>query len=451
MPGRHDALKDVSHLNSAVSRGRLTWQLLRPYGKYWYYQLRPDRRPEYFQSTWKLPQEFLSDATPVLNPDDTTFVFLPMVDWHVRMQRPQQLALALARLGHTCIYVNPHLGCEYPLPYLFDSEPRVGRISDRIFELHVHLPHEHESHSRGLRAPEVARVVDAVAALTKRCGISNAVQVVSFAKWLDVALALRAEHDFPLIYDCHDRWDAFPRISREIVARESELLAAADHVSFSSDSLRRAVLGGHSEYVYKSSVIGNAVSSKDFTVASGKPRRDHRPTIGYAGALEEWFDVDAVLHAAQALPHCRFEIVGRVECGRLQRLRKLPNVEFAGEVPYRSLPQFLHRWDAAMIPFLVNRVTSTVDPIKLYEYFSIGLPVVATALPEVSQRYSDLVYVGRNAAEFTTGVEDALAESGVFLRQRRREVAGRETWLNRARAMQDLSRSLQSRASATVA
>jgi hypothetical protein len=72
------------------------------------------------------------------------------------------------------------------------------------------------------------------------------------------------------------------------------------------------------------------------------------------------------------------------------------------------------------------------NPIKLYEYFSCGLPVVSTPLPE-AQAMGDLVYLGANPADFARQVGIALQEDDPSQRVRRREIAMRESWSARAR------------------
>ena len=72
-----------------------------------------------------------------------------------------------------------------------------------------------------------------------------------------------------------------------------------------------------------------------------------------------------------------FHIIGYGEPSGL----KLPeNVQFWGRVEHRDLPAYARFWDVAMIPFREGRLTEAVDPIKLYEYLHLGLPVVATSM-----------------------------------------------------------------------
>jgi glycosyltransferase involved in cell wall biosynthesis len=425
----------------------LLWQLVRPYGRYAYYLLRPGRRPAYFDAPWQyrtcpLSRNAISElqlAAPA--PDRRVFIFYPMVDWHVRFQRSQQLARALASVGHTCIYVNPQLGYEYRAPYLFDSRPRIGVLPDGVLELHVHLPREHESHRRTLTADEVSRVVAAVREIIEIRGVRNAVQLTSFPRWLDVAKTIKDLHGFPILYDCHDYLPGFGRISAEIIRQEESLFEQADHVVFSSEYLRGEVIARWPAVGPKSSLVKNGANPADFTAARLGTAQRKAPVIGYAGALDSWFDVDLLLHAACKHKEYRFQLLGRIEDRRVLRLQDCPNVEFVGEVPYGAIPEYMKSWNAAIIPFLNNSVTDSTDAIKLYEYFSAGLPVVCTRLPQM-RPYRDLVYIGEDAKGFSSCLAEAVAEADPALRDLRVATAKQESWARRAESLLAACRNL---------
>lgn len=61
-----------------------------------------------------------------------------------------------------------------------------------------------------------------------------------------------------------------------------------------------------------------------------------------------------------------------------------------------------------LAPFVVNELTEAVNPIKLREYLSAGLPVVSTPLPEI---YGDdsRVRVAEAADAFAAAVTDILS------------------------------------------
>jgi len=83
------------------------------------------------------------------------------------------------------------------------------------------------------------------------------------------------------------------------------------------------------------------------------------------------------------------------------------------------------------------------NPIKLYEYFACGLPVVSTRLPEVEQ-FAELVYCADTPEEFLLQIEDAVRENDPQLRARRVAVAKRESWLARCVQLNDEVRKLDS-------
>lgn len=416
---------------------QLQWQLGRPYLRCAYYCLFPSRRPRYFKDAWRSPNFRLDfqDFRGPLRPGSAgfTFFFLPMTDWHSRTQRSQHLAKAAVELGAHCVYVNPHLGLEYLKPYLLDPHTRVSLLDSGVHELHVHLAREHALEERLLTRSESADVSAAVDKIVSEFGTQRAALVMSQPVWLDVAEDLRHRYGFQILYDCHDWLPGFRKISPQIVAREAEVFESCDFTIFSSQHLLELVTLKAPHVAAKSALIRNAVDPRDFEISQAVAKA-RRPTVGYVGALDFWFDIDAVLQAASDHSGWKFVLLGRIEDRRIQRLRACENVELVGEVPYSDVARHLATWDAAMIPFLRNDLTAATNPLKLYEYFAVGLPVVSTALPEV-ELYKDLVYLANTPTEFSAMVAKAFHESDSSLRRARQEVALRETWAGRAQRL----------------
>jgi glycosyltransferase involved in cell wall biosynthesis len=208
---------------------------------------------------------------------------------------------------------------------------------------------------------------------------------------------------------------------------ERDLLHEADLVLFSSQGLLERYPD-----VRKSLLVRNAVTSSEFRAGLSSPSA---PAVaGYVGALDSWFDIESVETAALQNPLCRFILAGRVEFEPIRRLQALPNVELAGEIPYGQIPELLAGFRIALIPFRLNPLTLMTNPIKMYEYFSCGLPVVSTPLPEV-ETMGDLVYLAATPDDFARQVTCALAENQPARRTRRREIAARESWTERARSI----------------
>ena len=109
-----------------------------------------------------------------------------------------------------------------------------------------------------------------------------------------------------------------------------------------------------------------------------------KPIAGYYGALARWFDYELLRETARLRPDWSFVLIGPDHDGSLARskLDRLPNVHWLGPRPYLALPGYLHRFDVATIPFAINDITLATSPLKLYEYFAAGRPVISTPMPE---------------------------------------------------------------------
>lgn len=103
------------------------------------------------------------------------------------------------------------------------------------------------------------------------------------------------------------------------------------------------------------------------------------PIAVYIGALHDWFDVDLVYQSAINLPNYSFVIIGPIERD-LSQLEKLNNVYILGQKPHERIAQFLFNADVGIIPFDTKKhkeLVESINPLKLYEYFACGLPVVS--------------------------------------------------------------------------
>ncbi len=355
-----------------------------------------------------------------------------MSDWHARIQRTQHLAIGLAKLGHPCFVLNPHLGRQFPSTFLSDSSSQFALLGSRLVEIHARLPREPVYHARCLLGHESARLAKALSRLHPSIGRSL-VQIVSLPTWLDASLLLRTRFGWPIVYDCHDWIAGFRNVAPEIVATEARLLQAADFVFFSSQNLQELHTQRLRSLGANSIILRNATAPAHFSSAArSQDSNSGRPlTVGYFGALDEWFDIDVLRACAKHFPELKFQLIGRVEYAPIHRLAEFRNVEFCGEIPYERLPDFAADFAVALIPFRNLPLTRATNPIKLYEYFSCGVPVVSARLPEV-ELFGDMVYLADDAPGYIRGIERALGEMGSTKRLQRIAVAQRETWDARA-------------------
>lgn len=413
---------------------------VRPYYLKWFYsRLFRERYPVEFKECWRYPTQPMGSALESWAGESSAqpdVLFLPAADWHTRTQRSQHLACELIQQGHRCFYLNPHLGREFRHPYPMSPGPVVSRLLPGVFELHVHLAREPVYHQRCLTAAETVKVASAIERLLDQAASESPVIVVSLPLWSGVVDRLKQRRGCRVIYDCHDLWEGFRNFGCGVIAAESDLFALSDSILFSARWLMEEKSRSNAAVRSKSMLLRNAVRAHDFDFLYPRGLAG-RKTVGYAGSLNFWFDTDCIRVAAERHPEWDFVLLGRIEEPKVHRLRVLPNVHLMGEVPYSTLRYHFASMNVCVIPFKISPLTLATNPLKLYEYFACGHPVVSSPLPE-AREFGDLVYIAGNPEEFADQLEAAMEEDDATVAAQRRMIAECESWAARCSSLVSL-------------
>ena len=362
-----------------------------------------------------------------VRPGRPDVVVLPVIAWSYRRQRPQQLAEALARTGRRVFYGSLE----------GEGEPAEATgVAPGVTLLPISGVRREDPADRRLEGTPLDRSLDALARARDRFEIHEAAVLVQSPFWTPLAKALSERFGWKVVYDCLDDHAAFPANRRGVLAAaEDDLVRSADLVVATSEPLREKLRRIRPD----ADLLGNAADTETFGDLADPAPAPGRLTVGYAGAVDDWFDDELVAEAARLRPGWRFEIAGARE-GRNRDVSRFPsNVVFLGERPFGEMPQVRARFDVEMIPFRLGPLTHATDPVKLYEALAAGRGVAATrmaALEPVAKR--GLVRLAGSATELVAALEEAAA-AGPEEVARRRAFARANTWATRA---EELSRRL---------
>ncbi|MBI4464284.1 MAG: glycosyltransferase, partial [Acidobacteria bacterium] len=215
-----------------------------------------------------------------------------------------------------------------------------------------------------------------------------------------------------IIYHCVDEFSEFTGTNKKaLLEMEQRLIQKADIVIVSSGPLYEA----KRLYNPNTFLVMHGVDVKHFrkacdpeTVVSEEIAGLPRPLIGFFGLVADWVDLKLIRFLALARPHWSFVLIGKLETNT-EALRVLANVHLLGKRDYLLLPAYCKGFSIAILPFTVNSLTLSANPLKLREYLAAGLPVVATAIPE-AQRLQGLVRIGETYERFLEQIEGLLAE-----------------------------------------
>jgi glycosyltransferase involved in cell wall biosynthesis len=133
-------------------------------------------------------------------------------------------------------------------------------------------------------------------------------------------------------------------------------------------------------------------------------------TLGFVGNLEAKIDVALLSRLAETFPECRLVLIGSTHANPdVLALRRYPNVRMPGVVPYDGLGAWLSTFDVGLIPHLRMDLTRYMNPLKAYVYLAAGVPIVATAVPNV-ETIPGLVRVASDHEDFLRQVSAQLAQ-----------------------------------------
>ncbi len=78
------------------------------------------------------------------------------------------------------------------------------------------------------------------------------------------------------------------------------------------------------------------------------------PRAGFYGVLDERFDFKLLGEVARLKPDVQFVLIGPVMKIDPETLPKAANIHYLGAKSYDELPDYLSRWDVALIPFALE-------------------------------------------------------------------------------------------------
>jgi GT2 family glycosyltransferase len=374
-------------------------------------------KPELKESvTWWETNSAIEKARNNLT-DRYDVVCFPVIDWDFRFQRPQQLMKRMAATGHRVFYLNQQFRSSGEQYQLRVKGENIYEVSLRGLPRSIYVDFFDDKACNAL--------FDSLNALRRDLLLGATVSWTQLPFWWPLVERLRGEFAWPILYDCMDYHAGFSANRPEMLSAEASLLTYSDLVVVSSLFLQRMA----ESHGVRTILARNGCDYEHFVQTPVKPL-GNRPVIGYYGAIADWFNTDLVADLAERRPDWNFVLVGSTHLADISRLSQQPNVTLTGEKPYSELPIWLDKFDVTIIPFKLNMLTEATNPVKVYEIFAAGKPLISVPLPEIIALGS-VVRLASTAADFEHEIIGALEENTQQMVEQRRAFAREHTWEKR--------------------
>lgn len=324
-------------------------------------------------------------------------IFLSVIDYDFRFQRPQHFAKRFATNGHRVFYVNAN----FVRPDSVSSKEENLQIVDFSSEQYTAI--------YGVNGQEALPwMQEKFDALIYTYAIRDAVVVVDYPNWVYGAEYIREKYGFKVVTDYMDDYTGFLGTAEDFLKNNCiRLLEKSDAVIVSSQFLKDVAERYTSSE--KITIIRNGTEVEHFYKAIELRREEaNRKIVGYYGAVSHWFAWEKVCYLAKKFEDCDIVIVGEVTEHKKQ-LEKYSNIKLLGEKPYSELPAYLATFDVCLIPFDTSTdLIKATNPVKFYEYLSAGKKVVATEIPELEPFKDEYVYMSNDDEKFAEYVQMCL-------------------------------------------
>lgn len=242
--------------------------------------------------------------------------------------------------------------------------------------------------------------------------------------------------DYFLIYDCVDFFSTgTQKEKREVEKYERKILKRADLVVANSTVLQN--------YLKKMKI------RKDIHLVPQGFRYEHfknpiknvykfnakKPIIGYVGGINERIDYKLLYKLAKRNGRFSFILWGplldeqKITLSQKEVMKKLfdlPNVVTGKSKNKKEIPRIIKQFDVAMIPYDISQdFNKYCYPMKLFEYFYLGKPVLSTPIEEL-KRFPKLVKFGKTANDWEGHIKILLSRKWLKKYQKEQRILAEE-------------------------
>lgn len=234
-----------------------------------------------------------------------------------------------------------------------------------------------------------------------------------------------------VIYDCMDDYVGLLETQNEklkMLEKEKKLLEKTNIVFASSINLQQTIK--NRGYKGKCYLLYNGISDKLLKndIRNNYFNESQQLKLLYIGTIAHWFDFEKILELLDDFTNISISLVG--PCAT--KIPKHDRLIYKGIIEHDSLSTFVANYDVLIMPFIVNELILSVDPVKIYEYISFGKNIIAVYYPEM-YKFRDFVLFYQSYDELKEQVVKLLVNNkSYYSKDQARKFLQSNTWKIRA-------------------
>ena len=248
------------------------------------------------------------------------------------------------------------------------------------------------------------------------------------------------------LYDCVDYvWDPIPIVNNAIRKQENTLIQSVNFMFVNSHVLYD-VHKDEKEDIFLVPLGFRLNSLKNILTKRRNPLPRNKPIIGFVGVINYRLDYSLLYTVASKNPQWNFVFCGQQETlvygeifhvrKAIDRLKKLSNVYFLENTASEEVPTVIQAFDVCTIPYDISYpINRYCYPMKLFEYFYAGKPVIATPIEEL-KRFPKYVKLANSSKDWSMHIKYLLNNSWPRKYQtEEQKIAVSNSWENKINAV----------------
>jgi hypothetical protein len=174
-------------------------------------------------------------------------------------------------------------------------------------------------------------------------------------------------------------------------------------------------------------------------------------TIGYIGHINNRFDFNILKKLIISNKNINFVFVGPIHFEKnisqknikdnIEWLVSQKNTILTGEKPKSIIYEYINKFDICIIPYDIQfSFNKYCYPMKLFEYFYSGKPVISTPIKELKrEKFSSLLYIGENYEQWQQHIDFIFNNNHSSITQKKQKMmALKNSWLNKINSISKL-------------
>lgn len=320
---------------------------------------------------------------------------------------PERIALAIAMRGARVLY------CEMPASRFKKKGGPIGEIANGVHGFRPEYWGSKFNAFAPARTVQWRMVARQILRRADELGLRDPIFVYSHIESVEPLCEAMRERGFPLVHVCMDYPEPYQYAQIAMADRTLVIPSTVAHklrARFGEEKIAMIPQIYHPVNDGFRSAADENVIPADLA----KLKAQGRPILGYLGPLYGRLSVGLLTELLRSRPDWQFVCFGGAATLGVENARDLRWVS------PKQLPSYLQAFNVGFMPYdCGDEKNLHCSPLKIFDYFSLGMPVAAT--PVLSLReFGDLVYLGETSRELASAVEMALNEPKNSDKRRRR-------------------------------